>query len=52
MFNESKSYYEGALNKSGYKTLPKYKVSSISINHNNKNGKRRILPTIRMFQQM
>ena len=43
VFNESKSYYEDALNKSGYKTQLEYKIQSTSINHNSKNRKRKIV---------
>lgn len=40
LFNEYKCYYEDALNKTGYKTQLNYKISSTSINHNNKIRKR------------
>ena len=43
VFNESKSYYKDAFNKSGYKTQLKCKISSTSINHNNKNRKIKII---------
>ena len=39
VFNKSQSYYEDALNESGYK----YKISSTSIKSDNKNKKRRII---------
>ena len=43
VFNQSKSYYEDALNKSGYKTQLEYKIPSTSINRNSKNRKRKIV---------
>ena len=43
VFNESKSYYEDALNKSCYKTQLEYKIPSTSINRNSKNRKRKIV---------
>ena len=56
VFNEPKSYYENALNKSGYKTQLEYKAPPTSIKRNSKNRKERssgsIRPTIRVFQQM
>ena len=54
LFNESKSYYEDALNKNGYKTQLKYKILPTSRKSTNKNRKRKIIwfifPTIRVFQ--
>ena len=43
VFNESKSYCEDALNKSGYKTQFEYKIPSTSISRNSKNRKRKIV---------
>ena len=43
VFNESKNYYEDALNKSGYKTQWEYKIPSTSINRNSKSRKRKIV---------
>ena len=43
VFNESKSYYEDALNKSGYKTQLEYKAPPTSIKRNSKNRKRKIV---------
>ena len=54
LFNESKNYYEDALNKNGYKTQLKYKTLPTSRKSTNKNRKRKIIwfifPTIRVFQ--
>ena len=54
LFNESKNYYEDALNKNGYKTQLKYKILPTSRKSTNKNRKRKIIwfifPTIRVFQ--
>ena len=43
LFNESKSYYEDALNKNGYKTQLKYKILPTSRKSTNKNRKRKII---------
>ena len=43
VFNESKSYYEDALNKSGYKTKLEYKAPPTPIKRNSKNRKRKIV---------
>ena len=40
VFNESKSYYEDALNEIGYKTQLEYKAHPTSINRNSKNRKK------------